>query len=75
MGFKVDLRSLIDFNNEEFHLMCGVACQRDARQSKILSDAHRLIRVGKVIQLSLQHIFYDENVTNNVWMIQVKDTK
>ncbi|KAG1465757.1 hypothetical protein G6F56_004824 [Rhizopus delemar] len=75
VGFKVDVRILVDYKDEEFDLMCGEACHHDASDIKSRTDASKLIREGKEMQRNLAHIFYDENNVGNVWMIQIKGTK
>ncbi|KAG0951792.1 hypothetical protein G6F57_002861 [Rhizopus arrhizus] len=62
VGFKVNVRILIDYKDEEFDLMCGEACHHDAKDTKSGTDVSKLIREGKEIQRNLAHIFYDENI-------------
>ena len=66
VGFKVDVRILIDYKDEEFDLMCGEAYHHDAKDTKSGTDVSKLIREGKEIQRNLAHIFYDENIVGNV---------
>lgn len=47
VGFKVDMRILADFKDEEFDLMCGEACHHSATNKKLTDDNSKLIREGK----------------------------
>ncbi|KAI8884186.1 hypothetical protein K501DRAFT_148836, partial [Backusella circina FSU 941] len=47
VGFKVDVRVLLDYKDEEFDLMCGEACHHVASDIKSRTDASKLIREGK----------------------------
>ncbi|GAA5815539.1 hypothetical protein MFLAVUS_009051 [Mucor flavus] len=47
VGFKTDLRILVDFDEEEFDLVCGEGCLRDATDKKVGSDMSKLAREGK----------------------------
>ncbi|KAI7887853.1 uncharacterized protein EV154DRAFT_469876 [Mucor mucedo] len=75
VGFKVDIRILIDYKDEEFDLLCGDACDYDADKTKLLTEASKVMREGKEIQRNLAHNFYDEQVIGNVWIIQTKGAK
>jgi hypothetical protein len=75
VGFKVDIRILVDYKKDEFDLMCGEACSQNAGDDKVQNDGSKLIREGKEMQRSLQHVFYDESNVGYVWMVQVKGPK
>ncbi|KAI8085920.1 uncharacterized protein B0P05DRAFT_433671, partial [Gilbertella persicaria] len=47
IGFKTDMRIIVDFDEEEFDLVCGEGCLRDATNKKVCSDLSKLVREGK----------------------------
>lgn len=75
IGFKVDARILRDYKDQEFDLSCGEASRHDASDTKSRTDASELVREGEEMQRNLAHLFYDQDIVGNVWMIQIKGTK
>lgn len=75
VGFKVDMRILIDYKDEEFDLVCGETCHQDANDKKLKTDNSKLMREGKEMQRNMSHIFYRGTDLGYSWMVQVKGTK
>ncbi|KAG2204295.1 hypothetical protein INT47_009337 [Mucor saturninus] len=72
VGFKTDLRILVDFDDEEFDLVCGEGCLRDASDKKISSDTSKLAReakeaewIDKSITRAAEQFLYNNNLELN----------
>jgi hypothetical protein len=47
IGFKIDLRILIDIGKEELDLVCGEGCLQSAEDNKVISDRSKLLKKEK----------------------------
>ncbi|KAI7889040.1 uncharacterized protein EV154DRAFT_515649 [Mucor mucedo] len=73
IGFKTDLRILVDFDDEEFDLVCGEGCLRDASDKKISSDISKLAREGKEAEVAIQQIYNSMDkysIKSRAWLCQ-----
>ncbi|KAG2204323.1 hypothetical protein INT47_009365 [Mucor saturninus] len=73
VGFKTDLRILVDFDDEEFDLVCGEGCLRDASDKKISSDTSKLAREAKEAEVAIQHIYNSTDkdfIKSRAWLCQ-----
>lgn len=69
VGFKVDMRFLLDFEAEEFDLACAEACIPVVTQAKIHHDMSKLLREGKIMQTAALNTIQDSSVYS--WVIQI----
>lgn len=73
VGFKTDLRILVDFDEEEFDLVCGEGCLRDATDKKVGSDMSKLAREGKEVEVAIQQIYNStdkDSIKSKAWLCQ-----
>lgn len=75
VGFKVDIRVLLDFKKEEFDIAAGEACLHGAGDKKGKSDDSKLVREEKEMLKSMERMFYDEDVSCSVWTVQTAGLK
>jgi hypothetical protein len=67
IGFKVDMRFLLDFETEEFDLACAEACIPIVPEAKIQHDMSKLLREGKIMQTTALNVVQDSSVCS--WVI------
>lgn len=72
IGFKIDLRILLDIGQEEFDLVCGEGCLESAEDDKVTSDRSKLLREGKETEKGISEILdsSEEDIKSQAWCIQ-----
>jgi hypothetical protein len=72
IGFKIDLRVLVDIGKEELDLVCGEGCLQSAEDNKIISDRSKLLREGKEIEMGISEILdsSDRDLKSQAWCLQ-----
>ncbi|KAI7862958.1 hypothetical protein BDF14DRAFT_1710471, partial [Spinellus fusiger] len=70
VGFRVDIRVIFDFKQDEFDLVCGEACIALPSQNKLEHDKSKLLREGKLMQTILQNVIMDPKESIS-WMLQL----
>ncbi|KAI7899835.1 uncharacterized protein BX663DRAFT_519662 [Cokeromyces recurvatus] len=69
VGFKVDIRFLLDFETEEFDLACAEACIPVVPVAKIHHDMSKLLREGKIMQTAALNVIQNSSIYS--WVIQI----
>ncbi|KAI7870102.1 uncharacterized protein EV154DRAFT_607626 [Mucor mucedo] len=69
VGFKVDMRFLLDFEMEEFDVACAEACIPIVPEAKIQHDMSKLLREGKIMQTAALNVIQNSRVFS--WVIQI----
>lgn len=68
IGFKVDVRILFDFKQEESDIVCGEACVSFPGQAKLEHDTLKLLREGKLVLDTLKNVLIGSNESIS-WML------
>ncbi|KAI7870101.1 uncharacterized protein EV154DRAFT_474237 [Mucor mucedo] len=69
VGFKVDMRFLLDFEMVEFDVACAEACIPIVPEAKIQHDMSKLLREGKIMQTAALNVIQNSRVFS--WVIQI----
>jgi hypothetical protein len=72
------LRILVDFDEEEFDLVCGEGCLHDATDKKVGSDMSKLAREGKEAEVAIQQIYNSrdkDSIKSRAWLCQFVDSQ
>ncbi|CEJ05244.1 hypothetical protein RMCBS344292_19189 [Rhizopus microsporus] len=59
IGFKVDLRFILDLEHEKINIGCGEGCLETAGDAKLRGDTGNLLRKGKEMEMSVREILFD----------------
>ncbi|KAG1551416.1 hypothetical protein G6F51_001854 [Rhizopus arrhizus] len=70
VGFRVDIRVIFDFKQDEFDIACGESCISLPGQNKLEHDKSKLLREGKLMQTILQNVIMDPKESIS-WMLQL----
>jgi hypothetical protein len=73
IGFKTDMRILVDVEEEEFDLVCGEGCLQHATDEKVGSDMSKLLREGKEAEVAIQEVYdstSQDSVKSRAWLCQ-----
>ncbi|CAO3663322.1 unnamed protein product [Rhizopus stolonifer] len=75
IGFKVDLRFILDLEDEEIDIGCGEGCLETASDAKLRADTGKLLREGKEMEMSVREILLnDDDAKCKIWLLQIAGT-
>ncbi|CEG69827.1 hypothetical protein RMATCC62417_05831 [Rhizopus microsporus] len=76
IGFKVDLRFILDLEHEEIDIGCGEGCLEAASDDKLRGDTGKLLREGKEMEMSVREILLndDDDAKSKIWLLQITGT-